>query len=211
MHREYGPVVRIMPDVLHVHDPSFIDKLYSQSPKQRHERAYTVLNFFHTHKSVLPTGDHELHRRRRAVLSPFFSRQNVRRLVPVINETLSNLLDRMEGWGKSESPICMNGVYKAASKDVIQSYALGEGKKCLEMEDCNANFFEVLSPRRGCHFTRHFHALSVLLTKLPVSVITSLDPSIRAFIQFVEVSVSLTLMKWHMILTYWLLGPHRAD
>lgn len=176
MHRQYGPIVRTMPNVLHVNDPSFIDQLYAQSPHQRRERAQTVLNLFHKHLSVLPTRDHNLHRRRRAVLSRFFSQQNVRRLVPVINDTLADLLRRMEGWAKTDDPICINAAYRAATKDVIQAYALGEGQKCLDMEDCNAAFFETLSAGRFSHVGVHFHTLSVLLTKLPPSVIIA-EPS----------------------------------
>jgi hypothetical protein len=77
MHQGYGPVVRIMPDVLHVNNPSFVDILYAQSPSQRRERGQTVLNMFTEHLSVLPTRDHDLHRRRRAILSRFFSQQGV--------------------------------------------------------------------------------------------------------------------------------------
>ncbi|KAH7136336.1 cytochrome P450 [Dactylonectria macrodidyma] len=186
MHRQYGPIVRTMPNVLHVNDPSFIDQLYAQSPNSRRERAQTVLNLFHEHLSVLPTRDHDLHRRRRAVLSRFFSQQNVRRLVPVINDTLADLLQRMEGWAKAGNPVSINAAYKAATKDVIQAYALGEGQKCLQMEDCNAAFFETLSAGRLSHIGVHFHWLAVLMTKLPPSFITAMSPQILAFIRFVD-------------------------
>ncbi|KAM5343964.1 hypothetical protein ACJ41O_012501 [Fusarium nematophilum] len=175
-----------MPNVLHVNDPSFIDLLYSQSPNLRRDRAQTVLNFFVEHMSVLPTRDHFLHRRRRAVLSRFFSQQNVRRLVPLINDTLSDLLQRMEGWAKTGSPVSINAAYKAATKDVIQSYAFGEGPKCLHMDDCNAGFFETLSTERFSHVCVHFNWFSILLAKLPPAVITAISPSALAFIRFVE-------------------------
>ncbi|KAF4984489.1 hypothetical protein FZEAL_337 [Fusarium zealandicum] len=186
MHRKYGPIVRTMPNVLHVNDPSFIDQLYSQSPNLRRERAQTVLNLFHQHMSVLPTRDHSLHRRRRAVLSRFFSQQNVRRLVPVINDTLADLLHRMEGWAKIGEPVSVNAPYRAATKDVIQAYALGEGHKCLHMDDCNAAFFETLSTGRFSHVGVHFHWFSVLVTKLPPAFITAISPYLLAFIRFLE-------------------------
>jgi hypothetical protein len=64
MHKKYGPVVRIMPNVVHVNDPSFIEQLYPQSPQLRRERAQTFLNFFNEYLSMLPTRDHQLHRQR---------------------------------------------------------------------------------------------------------------------------------------------------
>lgn len=180
-----------MPDVVHVNDPSFVDKIYpAQSPRARRERAETVLGFFGQTFSVLPTRDHDLHRRRRAVLSRFFSKENVRRLAPIINETLGDLLRRMEGWSRTDEPIDFNPASRAATKDVIQSYGLGEGEKCLLMEDCNAAFFEVLTPGRMTHFSVHFHTIAMAFQSLPPKILVILAPYIQAFVAFVEVGAT---------------------
>ena len=176
-----------MPNVLHVNDPSFIDELYAQSPDRRRERADTVLNLFHEHFSVLPTRDHELHGRRRAILSRFFSAQNVRKLQPVINETVTDLLSRMDGYANTERPFPVNAAYRAATKDIIQAYALGSGEKCLKMQDFNADFFDVLDAGRLSHVGVHFHWFSVLMTKLPPVIIKAMSPHVLAFIRFLEV------------------------
>lgn len=147
MHRKYGPIVRVRPDVIHVNDPACIETIYSASPKHRRERHATVLNMMEAQGSVLATKDHAQHRRRRAVLNPYFSPANVRRLEPVINETLSDLLHRMEGWAREGRPVHMNNAYRAATKDIIQAYAFGGGQKCLDMDDCNAAFFDVMIPQ----------------------------------------------------------------
>lgn len=189
MHRKYGPVVRIMPDVVHVNDPSFIDQLYSQSPTLRRERAHTVLNMFIKQLSVLPTRDHHLHRQRRSVLSRFFSQRSVRQLTPVINDTLSDLLRRMEGWAKDGKPITISQAYRAATKDVIQAYAFGEGRKYLDMEDCNAPFFNTISTERMAHFSVHFNWLMLALQNFPPAIITALNPNILGFIDFINVCV----------------------
>lgn len=188
MHRRYGPIVRIRPNVVHVNDPSFIGQLYPQSPHLRRERAQTVLNLFAEHLSVLPTKDHQLHRQRRAVLSRFFSQQNVRRLVPVINDTLANLLDRMETWARNGNPIALNAAYKAATKDIIQAYALGDGQRCLEMENLNAPFFKILRTERLSHISVHFHWVLALMSKLPLWLLVALNPSIPAYACFIEVT-----------------------
>ena len=188
MHQKYGPIVRISPNVLHVNDPSFVDILYAaQSPLQKRERGQTTLNFFQEHLSVLPTRDHDLHRRRRAILSRFFSQQRVRQLAPVIESTLSNLSQRLESWGSTDKPFPINAAYKAATKDVIQAYALGEGDKCLLKKDFNSAFFEVMAASRLSHIGVHFHWIPALMTKLPPSVITAMSPHVLAFIYFLEV------------------------
>ncbi|KAH6886986.1 cytochrome P450 [Thelonectria olida] len=184
MHQKYGPIVRTRPDTLHVNDPAFMEQLYSQSPKRRRERYRTILQTLQAPGSILATKDHDHHRRRRAVLNPYFSSQNVRRLSPVINDTLENLLRRMEGWAKAGEPVTMNRAYRAATKDVIQSYALGEGDKCLDMEDCNAAFFDVITPQRVCHLGTHVYWLAVLMANLPPALMIALLPRVGVFARF---------------------------
>ncbi|KAF4987439.1 hypothetical protein FDECE_15429 [Fusarium decemcellulare] len=184
MHRKYGPIVRTRPDTIHVNDPAFIETLYSQSPKHRRERHHTILQTMQAPGSILATKDHDLHRRRRAVLNPYFSSQNVRRLSPVIDSTLKNLLRRMEGWAKTGEPAAMNRAYRAATKDVIQAYCFGDGERCLDMEDCNAAFFDIITPQRVCHLGTHVYWLAVLMANLPPVIMTTLLPRVGVFATF---------------------------
>ncbi|KAL7622978.1 hypothetical protein AAE478_006657 [Parahypoxylon ruwenzoriense] len=186
MHRKYGPIVRIRPDVVHINDPGFIEKLYSQSPKHRRERYWTILQTLQATGSILATRDHDLHRRRRAVLNPFFSQQNVRHLEPVINDTLANLFHRMDEWAKAGAPVRMNVAFRAATKDIIQAYAFGEGDKCLDKEDCNTAFFDIMAPQRIAHLGTHLFWLATLLTSIPPKIMTTLVPKIGVFSGFVE-------------------------
>ncbi|KAI2781412.1 cytochrome P450 [Daldinia loculata] len=177
MHRKYGPIVRIRPDVVHINDPMFIEKLYSQSPKQRRERYWTILQTLQATGSILATQDHELHRKRRA---------NVRRLEPAINDTLANLFYRMDGWAKVGEPVRMNVAFRAATKDIIQAYAFGEGDKCLDKEDCNTAFFDIMEPSRLAHLGTHMFWLANLLSNLPPKLMTTLIPKVGVFTSFVE-------------------------
>lgn len=190
MHKKYGPVVRVRPDTLHANDPSLIDKIYPQSLKQRRERYWTVYQTFQAPGSMFSARDHHLHRRRRAVLNPFFSMQNVRRLEPTINDALAHLLHRMEGWAKDGQPVQITHAFRAATKDVIQGYAFGEGPRCLDMEDCNAGFFEVMLPQRISHLGTHVYWLASAMANTPPSIMTKLYPRIGIFAMFVQVKIS---------------------
>ncbi|KEY73665.1 hypothetical protein S7711_07712 [Stachybotrys chartarum IBT 7711] len=186
MHRKYGPVVRTRPDAVHVNDPHFIDKLYTQSPKQRRDRAWTILATMQLPGSMLATGAHDLHRKRRAVLNPFFSQQNVRRLEPVINDTLAHLLHRMKGWATSGEPVQLNSAYQAATKDIIHAYAFGEGARYLDMQDCNRAFFEVMAAGRTAHLGTHMNWFMKLLTNTPPSILKHVSKGIATFAGYVE-------------------------
>ncbi|KAK4498052.1 hypothetical protein PRZ48_010708 [Zasmidium cellare] len=185
LHRQYGPVVRIQPDLVHVADPRFIDKLYSQSPKQRRERFYTVLRPLFAPGSMLATQDHDLHQKRRAALNQYFSRANVRRLEDDINTTLKNLLRRFDGWAAAGEPAALMWPFKAATKDVIQNYVFGGGDQYLDMEDCNEAFFSACGPTLLTPLGIHVHWLVALMNKLPPKMMLAMVPRIVTFAEFV--------------------------
>ncbi|KPI35302.1 Trichodiene oxygenase [Cyphellophora attinorum] len=187
MHKKYGPIVRIRPDSLHINDHNFVGTLYSQDPRHRRERYETNLKSFQAPYSILGTQDHDLHRSRRAVLSPYFSQQSVRGLSNVVNKTMLNLLRRMDGWAAAGQPIQMNLPLRAATKDVIQSYALGGGTTpCLDIEDCNAAFFDMMIPGRVSHLGPHMYWLAKLLYLIPPSIMRIMNPRMGSFVEFIS-------------------------
>ena len=129
-----------------------------------------------------------MHRRRRAVLNPFFSQGNVRRLEPVINDTLTNLLRRMDGWAQQGVPVGFNNPLRAATKDIIEAYAFGEGgAKYLDMEDCNKAFFDVAAvPRPITHLGTHFIWLSVFFRQVPPALMKKMIPRVGIFVTYME-------------------------
>ena len=182
-----GPIVRIRPDVLHINDPLYIDKIYTRASGPRREKYKTTLNAIQAEGSGLGTRDHDLHRRRRTVLNPYFSMQNVRRLEPVIQETFRNLLRRMEVWAKLGTPVPLNMAFKATTKDIIAAYALGQVEKCLDMEDLNAPFFDSIAPVRANHLGTYLYYVSRALQSMPPSLIIKLVPRVTKFVLFMQV------------------------
>ena len=182
-----GPIVRIRPDVLHINDPSYIDKLYTRASGPRREKYKTTLNAIQAEGSSLGTRDHDLHRRRRNVLNPYFSMQNVRRLEPIIQETFRNLLRRMEDWAQLGMPAPLNMAFKATTKDIITAYALGQVEKCLDMEDLNAPFFNSIAPVRENHIGTYLYYVSKAMQSMPPSLIIRLVPRVTIFVRFMQV------------------------
>ena len=123
------------------------------------------------------------------VLNPFFSIQNVRRLQPLINQTLADLLKRMDGWARMQQPVDLNLGFRAATTDVVRAYAFGDGQKCLDMDDCNAAFFYVLTPQRVVHLGTYFYSLAVFMANLPPAIMCALLPRVGVFARFVQVGI----------------------
>ena len=121
------------------------------------------------------------------VLNPYFSAQNVRRLEPIINQTLSDLLKRMDGWSRTEQPVELNLVFRAATTDIIRAYAFGDGQKCLDMDDCNEAFFGVLTPQRVMHISVYCYSLGYIFSKMPPVIMRALVPRVGVFAEFMQV------------------------
>ena len=96
LHRKYGPIIRITPHEIHVSDPAFYGTLYASARHKRNRDPYHT-NAISVPGSVLASPPHDLHRRRRAALSPLFSMGSTRRLIPVVEERVACLIDRFVG------------------------------------------------------------------------------------------------------------------
>ena len=120
---------------------------------------------------------HELHRKRRAALSPYFSAANVRQLEPLLQDCLSKLLERLDSCRKSGQVLPMTLAYKALTSDIITSYAFGKSADNLLKEDFNSPFLEtVQSFFEVFHSLVHIAWLGPLIGALPIPILINLLP-----------------------------------
>jgi len=90
---------------------------------------------FGTFNAAVGTMDHDLHRIRRSALNPFFSKQAVTRLEPVIQANVNRLHDRLADLSGTGTPVNMSDAFTCLSADVIGAYAFGEEYGFLGYED----------------------------------------------------------------------------
>ncbi|KAJ5107841.1 cytochrome P450 [Penicillium angulare] len=81
-----GPIVRINPDELHIQDSGYIDTLYCVPLKGKRDKYPPTANMVGTPEGVFGTIDHDLHRKRKAAISPFFSKATVLNAEAMINQ-----------------------------------------------------------------------------------------------------------------------------
>jgi cytochrome P450 len=62
---------------------------------------------------LIGTLKHDEHRVRRASLSPYFSKQSVRALQPLIDRNMGILLERLRQFADSGSPLKLDDAYAA--------------------------------------------------------------------------------------------------
>jgi cytochrome P450 len=90
----------------------------------------TKLCLTHTGSHFLTT-DHDLHRQRRKPLEPFFSRQGVMKLEPMIAETVARVNSRLEALKGTDVVVRLDHVSSAFSGDVIAQVCCEEYSELL--------------------------------------------------------------------------------
>jgi cytochrome P450 len=121
LHEQYGPVIRINPGELHVNDPDFWDVLYTASTNSnRRDKWSWQAKGVGIPASTFGTESHALHRHRRGALNPFFSRQNVMKLVPVVEERVKALVQRLKALGEQGEIVSLEYAFSAFTNGMLQ-------------------------------------------------------------------------------------------
>jgi cytochrome P450 len=96
--------------------------------------------FFKNHADVQAdshflTIDHDLHRRRRKPLEPFFSRKGISAFQPMLAEFVKKLESRLDSLSGTERVIRLDHAFFALSGDIMARICFDDGKSYLDDED----------------------------------------------------------------------------
>lgn len=111
-----GPIIRITPDEIHINDVGFLDTIYAPSMLPR-DKYYYQLRSLRVPGGIGTAVSHELHRKRREALAPFFSKRNVVSLEPVITEKVEQLCDLIEIHASKKMPFNISNLFFAFSNE----------------------------------------------------------------------------------------------
>ncbi|CAE7185156.1 hypothetical protein P3342_008311 [Pyrenophora teres f. teres] len=178
MHQKYGPIVRISPNEVHFNDPDFIDSLYPGAGERKTNRPVMVGKRSGTPDSMTATEDHDMHRRRRAVINPFFSVASVRKLEPVIRQHTEKVLSRLEQ--ASGKPFEMNLLFKAYASDTVVQYAFGDCFHFLDDAECGKPYFKAVDMFFSLnHLFGHWPLIGWMVAKTPGWVMKNFGEGLR--------------------------------
>lgn len=135
-----GPIIRISPDQLHINDPDFLDEIYPGSAKKT-DKPPRYAGMFGRGEATFSTPSHELHRTRRAWISPFFSKRSITRLEPVLQSAVDKLCGRLGGFWESGEPVNLRSAYMALTMDVINQYCFARSDNNLDAPDFNPSWW----------------------------------------------------------------------
>ena len=89
------------------------------------------------------TVDHDLHRLRRAAINPFFSKQKVAQLQPVVQRLADKLCRKLERIRDTDEVVPIECAFDAFTMDVITEYSLDETFGYLDQTGWSSDFREL--------------------------------------------------------------------
>jgi cytochrome P450 len=171
-----GPIIRINPEELHIYDPQFYSEIYAGKGRKvnKYEPAIRALG---VPRASLGTVEHDLHRVRREILSPYFSKRSITRLEPFVHERIDQLATRLEQAMHQKTVVDLDSAFTALTADIASYFFYGSlpdylGKEAYaaEMKDAIRgliNFF---------HFTRFVPMLADSMKMLPIPILRLVHP-----------------------------------
>lgn len=180
LHQRYGPVVRISPNEVHINSPDFYNTLYAGPTRRRHKDSWFLSSMAPGTSFAAANFDH--HRLRRGALSPFFSKQAIRALEPVINEKMHLLCDHARRAQRSGCLLELHTCFINLAVDIVSQYTFGRdnGFDTLQAPVLNDKWkkgvngiFEMIL------VTRHFPWLYSLSRVLPVWLSAWICPTFK--------------------------------
>ncbi|KAL9601749.1 MAG: hypothetical protein Q9179_002771 [Wetmoreana sp. 5 TL-2023] len=209
MHEEYGPIVRIAPNELHIQDVEFHGTLYALGAK-RNKVPY-MIDIFGTNlaspsfpsanirttaerDSVFGTVQHDLHRIRRMALNPFFSKQAVTRIESVIQSKVRRIVLYVLLVEPAELQAAHLNLTAMSQTANIDHLGFARCANTLDQPDFSPEWDEMM---RGVSeivpLARQFPGVVQIAQMLPIGLVRLLNPLVAKFSEFdqlVRVQVS---------------------
>ncbi len=178
-----GPIIRISPSELHINDPDYYDHLYNREGKWEKNPFY--VNAIGNTLSGFGTVDHDVHRLRRAAINPFFSKQKVTALQPVIQRLVDKLCTRFEGVRGTDEVVSLECAFDAFTMDVITEYSLDTSFGYLDKPGWSSDFRELERAfGETFYMQKMFPPLIDIMNSLPNWLTLWLEPRMQLLLEF---------------------------
>lgn len=179
-----GPIIRLSPNELHVQDSEFYDEIYTSAPRKRDKWAWWV-KMASSPGSAFATVSHDLHRQRRGVMNPFFSKARIVKLEPLIKSKINKLSARFTQAAKEGGAIRLEIAFMAMTTDIFSDYAFGYDDRYLDEPDFKKIWKETIAGGfEGASQSRQMPWLAPLVMGLPRSFLKKALPQIYFFLRW---------------------------
>jgi hypothetical protein len=117
LHQKYGPIVRIGPNEVHIHDPDFFDEVYNVTGRLDKDSWYYA--FIGSQDAGFGTANAELHRARRKAMSRFFAASAISKLESSSVQMVSKLCARLAALRAEGKPVNLSNAFRCLAADSV--------------------------------------------------------------------------------------------
>lgn len=126
MHAVYGPILRPVPDEVHISDPDFLDTIYATR-----NRNQVFVGGLIVDESVGATEDFAHHKLRRDALNPYFSLKRVMSMEDLLTSKRDKLAALFDAALQSKETLNISDTMFAFSNDVVRAFCFGSDNGLL--------------------------------------------------------------------------------
>lgn len=168
MHDRFGPVVRVTPDEVHVRDGEWSSVLYAGPGKTRIKdpRLSEVAG---TGNGCFGTSEPHIHRRRRAPVNAFYSRNSISRMQDKIWHQANHLCEILRNHMQAQSVVEGRVTFLGWSNDSLRTFTFGHCNSLLDNVEQAREFQAVI------HKIGHVRMASLRHRRDQVSAWTALE------------------------------------
>lgn len=170
-----GPIVRIVPDEIHIQDSEFYDTLYTKAG--RVDKYEWMANRFNSDLSVFAAPSASVHATRRKALNPFFSRTRIQGFEDVIREKIGILIGHIDEYRQKAQAFSLSAGFMALAGDVIMQYCFSLNYDHLNSPNFNTTFHEpFMAVSIAGHLSLQFPIVPKILFSLPEPWLAKTEP-----------------------------------
>ncbi|KAM7212512.1 Trichodiene oxygenase [Rhypophila decipiens] len=187
MHAEYGPIIRIGPNDVSISDPDFTDTVYAPGPGHKRDKDHAKNKALGVDSSVGGSITHNLHRRRREALNPFFSSRLIHRGLESELKALSEQMESVFAKAKdTKTVVNLSDLYYAFANDIVHKYCFGNSPNLLsDLDLAHIRRTNVAAVLGSVKVMLHFGWIRDLMELLPLSVRWGMmPPGVRDMMTF---------------------------
>jgi hypothetical protein len=134
--------VRVTPDEIHLSDPTNYEIINNVGSK--YAKSLPFYDALSVGYSTFSAGPADVHRMRRGMLNPFFSRQMVMKMESLVQMRADKLCQLVRTKFAKNEPVDLHHAFRAISVDVITDYAFGQSYNLLDTDDLGAELFAMI-------------------------------------------------------------------
>ncbi|KAF2847374.1 cytochrome P450 [Plenodomus tracheiphilus IPT5] len=181
LHDQYGPIIRVTPDELHIRDPRFFDQVYG---KNQHLDKEGWDKRFGCAGGLLTTVKAEDHKRRRAALAPMFSRRSILDFIHIIYRHVDTLSVRMQEFEARKEPLNLSHAFPALTGDIIMDYFFGFNYDQLKHPEFDSFHDAFIKIGGTGHLATQFPWILPMMNSIPDSITGWLQPAAKSLLKF---------------------------